>query len=216
MAGLNLKDKGRGYLNRLGSLTPSSRPPKNASVRRVKQFSRGAQGVGTLFGARELSAKRKIVKPKVSRQQKRLADVQRIIQLQKQNPEYNTNQKAVVRKHEVDRQRMKVEQALRSQQLSPQTRLILERLMRIQNKGARDEAEMQRRIRERRIVGDASNLLKTPFIFGKDSAKFDVLEMEGNILQAPNVFKEIEENKILRPRGTTILNTKEAGNDLKF
>ena len=41
-------------------------------------------------------------------------------------------------------------------------------------------------------------------------------DMENNILQAESVFKENPENNILRSRRLNLMQTKEAGNNLKF
>lgn len=104
-----------------------------------------------------------------------------------------------------------------AQELSPNTVAMLDRLKEVQNKAQFDDFENQRRLKERRIVADAGNLLKARNLFGPDSAKFNIMETEGNILQAPNVFKEIPGNMLLRPTGRpTILNTREAGNSLFF
>ncbi|MFW6130031.1 MAG: hypothetical protein ACOC56_02530 [Atribacterota bacterium] len=98
--------------------------------------------------------------------------------------------------------------------VSPRTQEMLTRLRRIQNKGEVDNIEMQRRIYERRLLSDAGNLLKAKNLFGRDSATFNILEVEGNILTAPNVFKENPENNILRPRPRNILDSRE--NRLRF
>ena len=99
--------------------------------------------------------------------------------------------------------------------ISPNTKNMLLRLRRIQLKGKRDDVEMQRRLKERRMVASAGNLLKTPFIF-----KDNTLDITGvssdNILMAPNVFKETPENFILRTKKLNILQTRESGNDLRF
>ena len=128
----------------------------------------------------------------------------------------NTNPRAVVEGYNQEREVQKIKDALRSKGLSPRTRVILQRLMYIQNKGARDNAEMQRRVRERRIVSDAGSLLKAKNLFGKDSSNLNMLEVEGNILTAPNVFKEREDNHIMKTNRPNILQTSESGNNLKL
>ena len=98
--------------------------------------------------------------------------------------------------------------------ISPRTQEILLRLRKTQLKGPRDDLEMQRRLEERRMVADAGNLMKTPFIF--KTHQLDVTRVpEDNILKAPNTFKEDPENFILKKRARNILDTGE-DNTLKF
>ena len=100
--------------------------------------------------------------------------------------------------------------------VTPNTMMILDDIRRIQGKAQADDANMQRIKREQRMVGDATNLLKARNLFGADSNKMDLLSTEGTILMAPNVFKEMSGNRIMRTNRHSILNTKDAGNDLRF
>lgn len=117
-------------------------------------------------------------------------------------------------------QKLRLELARMQQQnlngISANTRNMLARLRAIQNKGKNDDLNMQRIKREQRMVSDAGNLLKAPNMFGPDSNKLNILDMDNNILSAPNTFKEIEGNKILTTGRPSLLNTKEVGNNLSF
>lgn len=88
--------------------------------------------------------------------------------------------------------------------LTPNTQRILERLRRVQLKGRRDDMDMQRRLRERRVVSNAGNLMKAHE--NMNPSRFDITGVsEDNILKAPNTFKENPENNILRPRNINVL-----------
>tara|TARA_B100001971_G_scaffold212899_1_gene244334 strand:- start:489 stop:1286 length:798 start_codon:yes stop_codon:yes gene_type:complete len=101
-------------------------------------------------------------------------------------------------------------------QVSPNTQKILHRLRRTQLKSQSDDVEMQRRLNERRIVDNAGDIMKTPFIFNQH--QLDITGVpEKNILMAKNVFKERVENpNLLRTDKLNILQTGEAGNNLRF
>lgn len=102
--------------------------------------------------------------------------------------------------------------------ISPTTQNILRRLRSVQLKSQRDDVEMQRRIKERKMVGAAGSLLATPFIFNK--FQMDVTKLapgDKEILKTPNVFKEREDVRaMLTSRRLGILQTREGGNDLNF
>ena len=99
--------------------------------------------------------------------------------------------------------------------ISPNTRQILTRLMRTQNKAKTDDIEMQRRIMERKMVSKAGSLLATPYIFNQHQLNLTGIP-EDNILLAPNTFREDPEDFILKQKRPGILNTKETGNNLMF
>lgn len=122
-----------------------------------------------------------------------------------------------IRRASIETPEKRFKQLVEQQELSPNTVMMLDRLRRVQEKAQLDDFEQQRRNKERRIVAQAGNLMKARNLFGPDSAKFDILEMEGNILTAPNVFKSDGSNNILRPSGRpNILQAKEAGNSLFY
>ena len=100
--------------------------------------------------------------------------------------------------------------------VSPNTQRLMDDLERIQLKAQRDDVEQQRRVFEKRLLAEKGNLLKARNLFGPESNNLNILEVEGNILQAQNLFRENPEGNVLRPRGVSILNTREAGNDLRF
>ena len=103
------------------------------------------------------------------------------------------------------------------QTISPRTQQMLDTIRRIQNKGKADNIEQQRRIRERNMVGRSMNLMKAHENMINTDMDFTGVSDE-NILMAPNTFRENPENNILRNnRGAfSILNTREAGNNLFF
>jgi len=99
--------------------------------------------------------------------------------------------------------------------ISPNTQRILDNVRRIQNKGKTDNIEMQRRVRERNMVGRSMNLMRAHENMVDTSMDFTGVG-EDNILKAPSIFKEQPENFILRKRGASILDTKSTGNSLWF
>ena len=106
---------------------------------------------------------------------------------------------------------------LQMQSITPNTQRILDQVRAIQTKGARDNANMQRVLRERKMVSQATELVKAPSLFGPESNTFNVFDETFNPLKAPNVFAAREDNNIMRKRTPfNIMNTREAGNDLKW
>lgn len=101
-------------------------------------------------------------------------------------------------------------------QVSPNTQMILANLKYIQQKAKRDDLNQQRVHMERKMVSDAGNLMNTPNLFGPDSNKLNILDMQNNILSAPNAFAERMDNKIMQTNRPSLLNTKEVGNNLNF
>ncbi len=103
--------------------------------------------------------------------------------------------------------------------VSPNTQRMLTEIRRIQNKGQRDNIEQQRRIRERNIVGRSMNMMKAHENMTKTDMDFTRLP-DGDlpILAAPNVFREREDgsDNILRQKRFSIMQTREAGNNLNF
>lgn len=90
--------------------------------------------------------------------------------------------------------------------ISPNTQRILKRLRTTQLKSQRDDVEMQRRLKERRMVGKAGSLLATPYVFNRYQLNLTGVS-EDNILMAPNTFKEdpINNPHILKPRQVSVL-----------
>lgn len=105
---------------------------------------------------------------------------------------------------------------LEREMISPNTQMMLDRIRWIQTKGARDNARMQRIVRERRLINQMTDLLRTPSIFGAGSSTINIFDDTNNILKAENLFKENPDNNILRRRRPSILQTRDTGNDLKF
>lgn len=125
----------------------------------------------------------------------------------------NMNPGAVVSRHNIQKGLELQESNIRNQKLTLNTKNMLDRLRRIQNKSRTDDLAQQRRQREKRILADAGSILKTPNIFLRHQVDFTGVK-ENNILKAESVFKENPEDNILRSRGRNILDTKE--NTLRF
>jgi hypothetical protein len=101
--------------------------------------------------------------------------------------------------------------------VSPNTQRIIDRQRRIQLKGKRDDINQQRIQQERRLVESKGNLLKAHQNLHKVEMDFTGVDPTTNILMAPNTFKEVPGNKVLRDTGKpSILQTREAGNSLFF
>ena len=113
-------------------------------------------------------------------------------------------------------QRQQMQMQTPVQQISPNTKMMLANLRYIQQKAKRDDLNQQRVHLERKMVSDAGNLMNTPNLFGADSNKLNILDMQGNILQAENVFAERTDNRIMQTNRPSLLNTKEVGNNLNF
>lgn len=99
--------------------------------------------------------------------------------------------------------------------ISPNTQNILRRLRRTQLKSKTDDVIMQRRLKERKMVASAGNLLETPFVFKEYQMDITGVHQD-NILLAPSVFRENPEDNILRQNRLNVMQTREAGNNLRF
>lgn len=115
-----------------------------------------------------------------------------------------------------DVRRMSEKEIIARMPISANTLTMLDRIRRIQNSGKIANLEMQRRVRERRIVNNEMSLLKTPSLFGPESNTFNIFDESGNPLATPNIFKELPNNKIMKTNRPNILQTRETGHDLHF
>ena len=147
---------------------------------------------------------------------------QRVQQMQRQPQQFQkmrvpTNIKYIQPGPSVADEELRFRKWSAEQTISPNTQRVLDTIRRIQNKGKTDNIEMQRRLRERTMVMRSMNLMKAHENMIDTSLDFTGVP-EDNILFAQNVFKDDGSNNILRnTRGTlSILNTKEAGNNLFF
>lgn len=107
----------------------------------------------------------------------------------------------------------------RNSQLSENTARILADLRRVQNLSKTNDAVQQRRIREKKLLNHEMSLLRTPNIFKETFIDATKEIPELNPLRAENVFKEKPDSiNVLRKRkgAFNLLETKEAGNNLKF
>lgn len=105
----------------------------------------------------------------------------------------------------------------KSMKISENTANILARVRTIQNRSRIADMEQTRRTREKKILSDAMNILRTPNIFSHKESLFDPTGVSSdNILMAPNVFKESPNNpNILDTRGRpTILDVNSTGNNI--
>jgi len=100
--------------------------------------------------------------------------------------------------------------------LSPSAREILTRLRRTQNLGKVANIRQQRIQKERRMISEKGNLFKAHTNMIPVRLDFTGVDPSTNILMAPSVFKENPEDNILRPKRLNILQSREAGNNLKF
>ena len=95
------------------------------------------------------------------------------------------------------------ERAIAEANVSPNTQMMLEEIKRIQGKGKADDDNMQRILRERKMVNNQMNLMKTPNIFKAIPGQMEgwLERPETNPLRAPNIFAED------RNRNPSILDT---------
>lgn len=104
---------------------------------------------------------------------------------------------------------------LAEQFVSPNTLRIMNRVKEIQQMGKMADIEQQRRIRERKMLAEMTNILSTPSIFGPGPHIMDLTGIsDDNILKAPNLFAQGQ--NIMQTRRPSILQTREAGNNLFF
>lgn len=100
--------------------------------------------------------------------------------------------------------------------LSPSARAILIRLRRTQNLGKLANIRQQRIQKERRMISEKGNLMKAHENMIPVRIDFTGVDPNTNILMAKSVFKENPEDNILRPKRLNILQSREAGTNLKF
>lgn len=97
--------------------------------------------------------------------------------------------------------------------VTPNTQRILDDVRRIQLKAQRDDLNQQRVHKERLMVSNATNLMKTRNLFGPDSQKFNILDTQTDnllILRPGNNILETRQDSIrlLAPTGRpTVLQT---------
>ena len=103
--------------------------------------------------------------------------------------------------------------------VSPHTQAMLEEIKRIQGKSKADDANMQRILRERKMVNQQMNLMNTPNIFKSDPNRLNewLERPETNPLRAQNIFAERPDTPhITQTHRLNLLQTREAGNSLNF
>lgn len=130
-------------------------------------------------------------------------------------PNSNRDHNEMLRQFEENKRYDAALSQVKNNQQSNSYRQIMANLLRTQNKGKRDVAISERRLRESRNVGRAQNLMKAHENMVKTTIDFTGVN-SSNILMAENSFKENPENNILRKRkgARNILDLQE--NALKF
>lgn len=207
----SLKPKAKQNLKQ--SLLKSKRE-KTAVKSRASRTKETLQALGVLGGKPESR------KPSPAQLKARKLFAQRMKKAREQGVLYNRDMRGITSYHDLLRARMLLESRRRNEELSPQTRLMLDRLREVQTRGLRKDDQMQRVLRERRIIQNATDILRTPSLFDSKNTRgkldFTGVDPSENILFAPNVFKERPDNKIMRTGRPNILQTKETGNNLFF
>ena len=151
-------------------------------------------GLMTAMGL--ISGKKKTIQRPLTPQQKlRLA---RLRSMRKQRGNLNTDRQGVMQDFETKKRQERIKNSVRNKELSPNTRLLLQRVAEIHNKASRDDNRQQRIVRERRLIQNATDLLQTPNIFAEKRGLIDFTGTENNILQCDSVFKEKPEDFILK------------------
>lgn len=129
----------------------------------------------------------------------------------------NLDSKSVYLRYLQEKERIRELQRVKEMQLSPETEAQLAQIAAIQNKSKTDDYRRQRIRREREIIAKSTSILNTPNIFTDTSIDAAQEIPELNPIRAPNVFKERPDNPhILMPQRLNILQTREAGNELRF
>ena len=204
------KSRSKAYINKLATKKQTINSRK--AVKGISRLSSAA------FSSPKYQGPTLLQKIQAERErQKRMKQMAENYARMQREAQFNTNQKAVVNNHNAVREQQIRYDNYEQTKLSPGTQAILQRVLRIQTKSNRDNERMQRILRERRIIRDATDIMKTPNMFKQDSRNLDPTGIrEDNILMAPNTFKEDPENFILRQKRLNLLQTAEAGNNLKF
>jgi len=153
--------------------------------------------------------------------EQRLEEIRIIPQRPTQRPQVDAQQRLSRERgypqhtHEVADDELRFQEWRANNTVSPNTQRLLTQIRRIQNKGKSDNIAQQRRHWERRLVGANTNLMKAHENMINVHMDFTGIP-EDNILMAPNVFKENPDNNILRTNRFNLMQTREAGNNLKF
>lgn len=141
--------------------------------------------------------------------------------IQEQTPQFQQSVQQSVSTFKGDQPEMMADEELaferwnQRENLSPSARAILSRLRRVQNKGKLDNIRQQRIHEERRIISQKASLFKAHENMTKVSMDMTGVS-EDNILKAPNVFRELPENRIIKSNRPNILQTKETGNNIQL
>lgn len=208
--------------DRISSLRGSSKYSKGSLLKSLKlrlpSFKRTSFSQKQISGTTKLlgldDSAKQFVKSKKSRQNKTSRSNSKNIS--------NLDKTKVLELYAQQKKNKLSEDQIRHSELSENTKKMLMRLLEIQTKSKRDDQRMQRILREKKILSDASNLLKAENMFTNDGSQMKhwINGFEdgiGNPLLAPNTFKEIPENRIIKTNRPNILQTsKEYGSQLDF
>lgn len=144
---------------------------------------------------------------------RKLKRIQQLREFKEAQELQNTNLKPIREDFEKRKEIARIQNALKERNLSENTKMLLERILRVKNKKYTDDNRMQRVIRERRIIQDNTDILKAENTFKNAELDFTGVKQD-NILLAPNTFKENPENNLLKNRRRNVLDTRE--NTLRF
>ena len=183
---------------------------------RLVRKSRKSNKTSKKRGSRKTPAVSKLAKELIRPPVLRRRKVVRKPQLQQPQTMLNLDTSAVYRRYLVEKHKALLRKKMQEMELSQSTQQQLARLATIQNKSKTDDYKRQRIKREREVMGKSTSILNTPYIFKGETIDVSQIK-EDNILLAPNTFKEREDNpNILKQQRLSILQTREAGNQLNL
>ncbi len=213
----NERNERRSLVKSIKKQIASSAKAKLAKILRERKAGvRRQSTVKRLFGAvSTIGVKPQYPKSLSSIERMRKLKRLQMLQQKKIISRYNVNLKEVVSNHDLMRRQQEISDQQRSRKLSQNTQAMLQQLLRTQTKSSRDDGRTQRILRERRIIQNSSDILRTPYIFNKFQFNTTGIEAD-NILLAKNIFKEdkINNPSIMKSNRPSILDTKSAGNNL--
>lgn len=174
----------------------------------------------SVFAWRKFQAQRKRQLAQFqSQQNQRLAQKgfqpEQLQQLRQQRVVQQVQQGRPVMERNVADEELAFREHLARTTVTPSTQQILVALRRTQNKAKIDNIEEQRRHHERNLVGRSMNLMEAHKNLVPVRIDFTGVS-EDNILSSPSLFKENPEDNILRTKRLNLMQTREAGNNLRF
>lgn len=141
---------------------------------------------------------------------------EQIQQLEQQRVVQQVQQGKPMMKNNIADEELEFRRHLARNTVSPRTQQILVALRRTQNKAKTDNVEHDRRTHERNLVGRSMNMMEAHKNLNPIKLDFTGVDANENILMAPSVFREDSQENILRTTRHNIMQTREAGNNLRF